>query len=639
MWPALVLGSLGVVLANLLACYSAYVVHASRLVFGHLPMASLLVYVFVIMPVQTALRIAAPRWSLSRQGLVLVFCMIWLGGTMPAAAFSGLFVGAIAAPYYYATPENQWGTYFIEHLPAWAMPSNEGGAMQWFFEGAPEGAAVPWEAWMVPLFWWGLFFAGLLWAAVCLVAILRQQWVENERLAFPLAEVPSALSDAGPTDWVPRLLKNRFFWLGAAIPLVVIGWNTIGYFMPTVPTIHLGARTYLRIGRAFPRIGVKLNLFLISFAFLTNLEVLFSIWFFFLVSVVQIGIFNRTGFTIGPPDMWGSAGGAAQGWQCFGAFCMLVGLACWMARRHVRGICLAAWRGEPGDEGDRAVMSPRASVVGLLLSLVLLVAWLWRSGMGVGPAVLFVATVLVMFVGVTRIVAESGLVYLRAPITPQTIVFYTVGLTNMTQSTATSLGLSYCHFGLGNTFVMSPYAHISRLAAPLRICGRHVIAATVLAVFVGLAASIWYTVHLGYEHGAYNFGVYTFRSGNRVIFNNLVSKMKNPFPIDWGRIAFFGVGAGAAALTAVLRYSFAWWPLHPIGLAIGNIWVIHRSAFTIFVAWAVKGTILRLGGIQAYQRAKPMFIGILFGYVLGVGLSFLVDVMFFYGEGHLVHLW
>ncbi len=635
----LLIGSAGVAAANLLACYSAYVSHSSRLVFGHLPMAALLVFVFCCLPLQAVLRLVAPRYALTPKGVVLVFSMIWLGGTMPAAAFSGLFVAAIAAPYYYATPENQWGTYFVEHLPRWAVPSNEGGAMQWFFEGAPKGEAVPWEVWIVPLFWWAIFFAALAGVAICIVAILRRQWVENERLAFPLAEVPVQFADYAPGARWPALFRDRFFWIGAALPLFVISWNIIGYFWPTLPEITLGKNTYISVGRAFPRVGVKLNWFLISFAFLTNLEVLFSIWFFWLLSVVQIGIFNRTGFTIGSPDMWGSAGGAAQGWQCFGAFTMLVVLACWMARSHVARVFRSAWRGEQWEEPAGEILSPRAAVVGFITCNAVLLAWLWRSGMGVGVAALFLLTVLVMFVGVTRIVAESGLVYLRAPITPQTVVFYTIGLSNMTQASATATSLSYCHFGLGNTFVMSPFAHIARVAAPLKLNGRRVLLACALAIFVGLAVSIWYTIDLGYEHGAYNFGVYTFRYGNQKIFNNLVSKMRNPFGVDWARIAFFGVGAAAAVLVAVLRYSLVWWPLHPIGIAIGNIWVIHRSAFSIFVAWAAKGIILRLGGIRAYQRAKPFFFGILVGYVLGVGLSFLADVLFFPGEGHMVHRW
>ena len=638
-WPPLLLGGVGVMLANLLACYSAYVVHSSRLVFGHLPMAALVVFVFVCLPIQIALRMLCPRWALSRGGVVLVFCMVWLGGTMPAAAFSGLLVAAIAAPYYYTTPENQWGTYFIEYLPRWALPSNENGAMQWFFEGAPKGEPIPWEVWAVPLFWWGVFLAALGGAAVCIAALLRKQWVESERLAFPLAEAPLDLSESEPSAWLPTLFKRRLFWLGASLPLFVITWNIVSYFAPTFPTIHLGSNTYLRIARSFPGIGVKLNFFIIPFAFLTNLEVLFSIWFFFLLGVIQSGIFNRTGFTIGPPDMWGSFGGAAQGWQCFGAFCMLVALAFWMARSHLAAMCRQAWRGSTEDEGSPEVMSPRAAVVGLLISLATLIAWLWRSGMTVGVAVLFVATVLVMFIGVTRILAESGLAYLRAPITPQTFVFYTVGLTDMTQAAATSLSLSYCHFGLGNTFVMSPFAHFARVAMPLRIRGRHVLIAVILAVLAGLVTSIWFTIHLGYEHGAYNFGAYTFRSGNQKIFSNLTSKLRNPFDMDWARIGFFGVGAASAALVAVMRYTLPWWPLHPIGLAICNIWVTHRSAFSIFLVWVIKVILLRLGGIKAYQRAKPFFMGILVGYVMGVGFSFLIDICFFFGDGHMVHRW
>lgn len=636
---AIAIGCVGAALANVLACYSAYIAHSSRLVFGHLPMAGLLVFIFVCLPVHVILRLVFPRWALSRSGVVLVFCMVWLGGTMPAAAFSGMFVAAIAAPYYYATPENQWAAYLIEHLPTWAVPSNENGAMQWFFEGAPKGQHVPWEVWIVPLLWWSIFFAALAAATVCIVAILRKQWVENERLAFPLAEVPLSLSETGPSSWLPTLLHSRLFWIGAAIPLALITWNVLGYFVPTLPAISLGARTSIRVGRAFPRIGVKVNFFLISFAFLTNLEVLFSIWFFYLVSVLQTGVFNRTGFTIGPPDMWGAVGGAAQGWQGFGAFCTLVGLGFWMARTHAREVLGAAWRGGRQDVGRHEVLTPRAAVLGLVLSLAVLVAWLWRSGMSLAVAALFVSTVLVMFIGVTRIVAESGLVYLRAPITPQSFVFYSVGIAHMAPATATSLGLSYCHFGLGNTFVMSQFAHIARLAAPLGLKGRNVLVATALAVAIGLATSICYTIHLGYEHGAYNFGVYTFRYGNQTIFNNLVSKMKNPFGVDWARLAFFAIGAGSVAVCAVLRYSFSWWPLHPIGLAVSNVSVVHWSAFSILLVWATKVALLRLGGIRTYQQAKPLFIGILVGYVLGVGASFLIDVCFFLGAGHTVHLW
>ncbi|MCZ6633123.1 MAG: hypothetical protein O7G87_06930 [bacterium] len=54
--------------------------------------------------------------------------------------------------------------------------------------------------------------------------------------------------------------------------------------------------------------------------------VLFSLWFFNLLTVLQIGIFNRLGFNIGSPDPWTSSD-PAVGWQNFGGHLGLPRLA------------------------------------------------------------------------------------------------------------------------------------------------------------------------------------------------------------------------------------------------------------------------------------------------------------------------
>ena len=48
--------------------------------------------------------------------------------------------------------------------------------------------------------------------------------------------------------------------------------------------------------------------------------------------------------------------------------------------------------------------------------------------------------------------------------------------------------------------------------------------ALVLSLFVSAA----FTLYLGYEHGAYNFNVYTFNSGNVVIFQQCGKKIAKP---------------------------------------------------------------------------------------------------------------
>jgi len=636
---AILMGAMGVAVACFLAHYSAYVVHSSRVVFAHLPMAAMLVVVFLVLPATFLLHRFVPGLRLSRGDSIVVFCMVWIGATIPAANFAGLLIATIAAPYYFATSENRWAQYFHPYLPRWALPSSAGEAMTWFFEGKPVGEATPWSVWIIPLIWWGLFLAALSLVGICVVAILRKQWVDKERLPFPLAEVPLALSEEDPKLGIPKVFRNRQFLIGMAIPLAIILWNIGTYFVPQFPEIPIGQHRRMRLGRYVPSINVKVNFFCIGLAYFTNLDVLLSIWLFYVLNLFQMGIFNRTGFTIGSSDMWGSRGGASFGWQNFGAFTAMTLISLWVARKQLADVFRKATRSAPDVDDSDELLCYRTAFWGLVIGIAFLMGWLVKSGMSCLVAAIFLVGMMIMYIGVTKFVAESGQIYMRAPITPQSFTFYTIGLTNMTPASATSLALSYAHFGLGNSFAICPLAHIARLGAAVGIEKKKLLLATVIALVVAMVVSVVTILHLGYKHGAYNFGVYTFRHGNQAMFNNLVSKMRNPFPIDWSRLSFFGIGGAMFTVFALLRYRLPWWPVSPIGCAVSSIWVTHNLAFSIFLTWVAKFVILSLGGIAGYRKARPLFIGLVIGYVLGVGLSFLVDCAFFMGDGHMIHRW
>jgi len=148
-----------------------------------------------------------------------------------------------------------------------------------------------------------------------------------------------------------------------------------------------------------------------------------------------------------------------------------------------------------------------------------------------------------------------------------------------------------------------------------------------------------FTLYLGYTHGAYNFNVYTFNSGNRVIYATVVQKMLKPFDLSLPRVGFFGIGAALAGFCSFLRYRYLWWPLSPIGLTVFPTGVLTHQVFSIFLVWSTKILLLKIGGIGLYRRAMPLFMGLLLGYVIGIAIIFVVVVFFFLGEGHLVHHW
>jgi hypothetical protein len=81
------------------------------------------------------------------------------------------------------------------------------------------------------------------------------------------------------------------------------------------------------------------------------------------------------------------------------------------------------------------------------------------------------------------------------------------------------------------------------------------------------------------------------------------------------------------ALT-VLKRAFLWWPLYPVGYAVGNGWAIGWMWFSIFLGWLAKRLLFAAGGVRAYRQALPLFLGFIFGQFLAGSLWSLIGVVF-----------
>jgi hypothetical protein len=57
----------------------------------------------------------------------------------------------------------------------------------------PEGESIPWDMWLPPLMSWLVFMVGLWTVSICMMVILRRQWVEHEHLIYPITKVPLAM--------------------------------------------------------------------------------------------------------------------------------------------------------------------------------------------------------------------------------------------------------------------------------------------------------------------------------------------------------------------------------------------------------------------------------------------------------------
>ena len=619
------------------APYAKYLLHSSLLACDYLPFGVVLPFLLVVAVVNPLIKFFRPESGLSPGELAVVFTMALVGSTTPTFGLTGYLVSTIASPYYYATTENGWAEYLHPHLPAWLLPSNTTGAMTWFFEGLPPGRGIPFDVWLGPLFWWLSFFAALILACFCTVAILRRQWIDRERIVFPLAQVPiEMLQDSDAPRLRPSFAAHKGFWIGFALSAAVVGWNIVGYFAPSFPSIPLRGSLQLFRG-ALP---LRLNVYfpLIGFAYLINLDVAFSIWFFHLLGTAQVAAYSRLGYSVGSGDVYCSWS-PEMAWNGFGGLVTLVLWGLWVSRSHLRDVVRTAL-GRPGavDEANE-LLRFRTALAGLLFGLVYVICFLLASGMGPAVVLVFLAGVFVIYLGITRIVIEGGLVFLRGPMIAQHLTTYTLGVSAISPQSMASLAVSYAWFCDIKSFFMPAVAHAAKLSDALKVRSRSIVIAVASALVLGVVTSMAYTLHIGYAKGAYNFGDWIFRGGAETPYNAIIGKMRNPFDVGWQRIGLMVVGAGTMGLLTFLRYRFVRWPLHPIGFPVSYTLPVRLSALSIFLSWAAKTAILRFGGVGLYRKTRPLFYGLILGYFAGCGASFVVDMIWFPGQGHAIYGW
>ena len=639
-WRALGIGAVVAAFINAWSGYSEYIVRSSRLNMSNFPLDLFASFLLVIVVVNAGCKWIGRRLALSPSELIVILCVGLASAFLSAADGAvGYAVAVMAAPYYFATPENQWAQYFHDHIPAWIAPTDRGWAITWFYEGLPPGMPVPWGAWLAPLSWWAALLCAVAFASLCIAVILRKQWVQNEKLVYPLVTITTDLvQDAQGEGLRPGFTRGGLFWAGFALTFGVISWNTLTYFSPLFPPVPIQGQWAVFI-RSVPRIHTKINFLTMGFAYFASLDLLFSIWFFLLVFLAENGVLNRLGYGISSHVVNFAAETAVASWQGFGALTVLVLWGLYTARHHLRAVWQKAVDPRCGIDDAGELMPYRTAVAGLAFSLLFIGFYLSRLGMEVRMIVPLLFALLINYIAMSRIVAETGLAYMRTTLAEQYFAIYTVGSRALSPASLTAMTLTYALVSQGKGLFLPPLVHAARIGDFVRAHRRRLLAGVGIVLVAGLLFDWWLTLRLGYARGAFNFSAWPFSSAGPWAYDNTVSQMRNPFGTEWARVGVFFAGAGVMALLTFLRYRFPAWPLHPIGFPIACSWSTLLAAFTIFLTWAIKAILLKVGGVVLYRRAAPFFVGILTGYTLGVTLSFIVDAVWFRGAGHEIHGW
>ena len=309
-----------------------------------------------------------------------------------------------------------------------------------------------------------------------------------------------------------------------------------------------------------------------------------------------------------------------------GACLAFVLFGLWAGRRHFAEVLRKAWRkGDSSPEDAEELVSCRTAVVGFAGSLLFIGAWLWASGIPLIVLPLFLAACLVFYILVTRLVAAGGVVGARAPMVAAFFLISGVGTSAIGQQGLVALSFTYVWQAEMRLFPMIAVANSLKLAEVVRGPKRRLFWGMLIAVLCSLVCACVTILTLAYRHGGINLDQYFMIGQGIRVFVDMARPILNPSLPDLRGWMFTGVGAAVEGALMLAQHRFHWWPLHPLGFVVCVGWMTGQIWFSVFVAWVLKLSILKYGGVPLYHRLRPFFLGLILGEATTAGTWLVID--------------
>ncbi|MDA0337704.1 MAG: hypothetical protein O2782_21270 [bacterium] len=623
---AVVVGTLLAAGLNVACPYSVLVLHNAGLTSDYITAGAMMVFLVLVGLLNPCVKVVHPAAALRSGELIVVYVMMIIASAIPTWGLVTNLFHILTRPFYYATPENNWVDLIQPLIPSWLAPRDPAVARA-FYEGLPQGGGgIPWGAWLVPLAAWGSFMLAVYLWMIATMVILRRPWVDGERLVFPLTQLPLEVLRGVDEHIVPPLFRSPLFWVGFLLPFtlqMLRGLHHYYFFIPDVQTYF----DQLYLFRRSVRLIVFVNFAIIGMAYFLGLQVSFSVWFFHLLGRCQTGVFHLLGYEVKGHNEALTASSTALSHQGMGAMLALVAVMLWTCRAHLRRVCRAAWNRDYAEDGrDEEILRYRSAAWLWLGCAAYVFGWLVATGLPPLATAVFLLSAFVIFLAIARVIAQGGVGFTSSTMLPQPFMVYTLGTEMVGWQGLASLTMSYSWAAEMRTTVMASAANAMKLAAGPRLKQPRLFWAMALAVVVGMVAATWTTLYLNYTHGGINLRQFGVPS---TAWSFLEDKLRNP--VGWEhiepRLGFVAVGAAMMGALIWLQHHFLWWPLHYIGLPVGDSWVMGWAWFSVFLGWLVKAVIFRFTGTPGYQACKPIFLGLIAGQLMGGAVWMVVDAL------------
>ena len=267
-----------------------------------------------------------PRLALSQGELLVIYVMLSVASATAGHSMMEILVSTLGHAFWFATPENDWKDLFWRYIPRWLAVADKD-----VLSGYYEGDSTLYTkqhllGWLTPVMSWFGFLFAMLFVMVCITLIVRKPWTEDEKLAYPIIQLPARMTSEG-------FFTNRLMWIAFGLMVAFDTINGLHHIFPAIPSVFEKEYRFRFTEKPFSAMGwLRLGIypFVLGIGFLIPLDLLFSSWFFFWVWKGQQLMGSVAGLE--------GTGYPYINYQGFGAYMGIFLIAVWRGRKYLRNL-------------------------------------------------------------------------------------------------------------------------------------------------------------------------------------------------------------------------------------------------------------------------------------------------------------
>ncbi len=598
-------------------------------------------------------------------GMVLAACAI------PGSNLLRLFTPALIMPNRYENTEPGWQKQKImDYVPDGMLvdvSSDEETILSGFTRGLSEAddhialSDVPWHAWIKPMVFWIPLLLSLWFALLGLANVVHRQWADHEHLPYPIVTFTRSLFPSTDGQRSP-IFANRLFWIGLGAVFTIHGYNYLNLWFPDYlfGQVPLGVdwSPLAKLSDTFERGGGEGFLSGYSTIFFTVVAVAYFLpkdvslslgigpflWVFLSGTLAIYGI-GQAGWQ----GQW-PYGITRQSMMNMGSYFALLAVLLYTGRHYYLTVFKRAAGLKTADEIESsAIWGARVFVMGIAFFTAYAAT---AANLDWPLALMFALGCVAIYLVMSRLLAETGLIFIVTFGTPATLLWAIFGARALGPEMLLIMFMFCIVMFYDPREALMPFViNGLKLADDYRVKLGRTAAVMALALVAGLAVGIPVVLYFQYDKGVDVSAWHINQS--KIPFNEVISVMQRLdaqgqladagsatglsrfLAMDPGGQALltFLIGAGLVLLFSMFRLRYTNWPLHPVLFLVWGTYAGDCFAQSFLVGWLIKTLVTKYGGAGIYQHLKPLMFGLIAGEMLGGVGPMIVSLIYFIVTG------